>query len=525
MTGKVLVVGASGFVGQSVVRYLLNRGERISAASRRPFDLPSGASWVQLPDLTLSNNNWTPILEEVDSIVYLAARVHVMNDRHDSPLTAYKAVNCEAAVSLAQAAARCGVRRFIYISSVKVNGESSQKPLTEVDEVNPKDPYGISKLDAEQELLALGRNTNLEVVILRPPLIYGPGVKANFMALAKLSGRGIPLPIGAIHNQRSMIYVENLADLIAVVLKHPAASGEVFFASDGQDLSTPELARRLAEAQGRNPWLPAVPVVLLQIFGLISKRSDVIQRLTGSLQVSSEKASKKLDWVPPYPTWQALARTGQSLVQKKGLKISEKTDFYKINANQANYIFLRSIFERFLAAILLILLSPLYIIITTLIMIDSRGPVIFTQARAGKSHRPFTIYKFRTMRYDAPQLSTEEMQKSGLNAITRIGFILRRTSLDEIPQLINILRGEMSFIGPRPALLTQSLVLRLRKNSGVIQLSPGITGYAQATGRDDLDDQDKVGRDEYYLKNIGIYLDMKIIFMTLQSILTGRGNK
>lgn len=526
MSGKVLVVGANGFVGQTVVADLLRRGEQVVAASRRPQAIPRGAEWVALPDLTQPIADWKPLLYGVDRVVYLAARVHVMNDTHPDPLAAYRAVNRDAALSLAQASAEQGVSRFVYLSSVKVNGESSQRPLTEEDTPHPTDPYGISKLEAEQQLLALGQRAHLPVVILRPPLVYGPGVKANFMALARAAGRGIPLPIGAVRNKRSMIYVENLADLIAAVLKHPAAVGQVFFATDGQDLSTAELTRSLAEAQGRSAQLPAVPVALMQLAGRLTGKTNVVQRLTGSLQVSSAKARNLLDWTPPFPVWQALARTGHSLIKKDVQEPKKQArEKYQLSPGQRAYLVVRGPLERGLAAGLLLLLSPFYALLALLVKLDSPGPALFIQERAGKAHQPFRIYKFRTMRTDTPNISTEEMQRSGLNPITPLGRILRRTSLDEIPQLINVVKGEMSFIGPRPALMSQKPVLTLREAAGVEQLLPGITGYAQATGRDDLTDDEKVGRDHYYLENLGPALDIRVILFTLKSIFKGTGTK
>ncbi|MFC4454716.1 sugar transferase [Deinococcus sonorensis] len=523
MTGTVLIVGANGFVGSVLVRHLLSRRWQVRAGARRSEGIPEGAKFVRLPDLTQPVRDWSGLLEGIDYIVYLAARVHVMNDTHPDPAAAYRAINRDAAVSLAQAAARSGVKRFVYLSSVKVNGESSETPLTESMPTYPIDLYGISKLEAEKELMALGNQTTLEVVILRPPLIYGPGVKANFMALAKAARYGLPLPIGAIHNQRSMIYVENLVDLIATTLKHPAAVGQIFFASDGQDISTPTLTRYLAEAQGVRPWLPAVPVTFLRLAGFLTGRSNIIDRLTGNLQVNSDKAKHLLDWNPPYPVWHALARTGRQLSNPPApTRIAERLS---MNRRQRLYINARSLCERLLALICLVALFPVLLVIALLIKLDSKGPVLFIQERNGRFNRPFQIYKFRTMHVGTPSISTEEMQRRGLSSITRLGSFLRRTSLDELPQLLNILYGEMSFIGPRPALLTQTLVINLRKESGVDQLLPGITGFAQVTGRDNLSDVEKVERDSIYLKNFNPKMDLHILLMTLDSVSKGTGTK
>ncbi|PTA67122.1 hybrid nucleoside-diphosphate sugar epimerase/sugar transferase [Deinococcus arcticus] len=520
MKGRVLVVGASGFVGQVVCRDLLRRGYAVRAAARRAEYLPAGAECVALPDLTGPAVNWAPLLAGVTHIVYLAARVHVMNDTHPDPLAAYRAVNRDAPLALAQAAAQAGVRRFVYLSSVKVNGEATQpgQPLTEESRPAPTDPYGVSKLEAEQALLGVGQATGLAVVVLRPPLVYGPGVKANFMALARLAGRGLPLPLGAVDNRRSLIYVENLADLVALALEHPAAAGEVFLASDGEALSTAALTRSLAEAQGRRAWLVNVPVRWLERLGQLTGRAAVMSRLLGSLEVSSAKARTRLGWAPPFPTWQALARTGASLLEGGGIHT-------RLSARQRLYLALRGPLERVLALVLLVLLGPLIALLALLIRLDSPGPVLFTQQRAGRGHRPFTIYKFRTMRVGTPNLSTEDMVKSGMNPVTRLGGVLRRTSLDELPQLLNVLSGDMALIGPRPALMTQTPVLTLREAAGVDALLPGITGYAQVTGRDDLSDEEKVRRDAAYLQGLGPALDLQVIRLTLQSVIQGTGNK
>ena len=196
-----------------------------------------------------------------------------------------------------------------------------------------------------------------------------------------------------------------------------------------------------------------------------------------------------------------------------------------LSGRQSQYLHLRSLVEKLLAFVLLIIGLPLYFLIAILIKLDSSGPVFFIQERAGRFHVPFLIYKFRTMKMGTPNVSTEEMQQSGLNPITRLGSLLRRSSFDEIPQLLNVLRGEMSFIGPRPALMTQTRVLGLREAAGVAELPPGVTGYAQVTGRDDLNDEEKVKRDAEYMSRLSLDMDLEIVTLTLASVLKGTGNK
>jgi lipopolysaccharide/colanic/teichoic acid biosynthesis glycosyltransferase len=246
-----------------------------------------------------------------------------------------------------------------------------------------------------------------------------------------------------------------------------------------------------------------------------------VQRLTGSLQVSIAKARTRLGWVPPYPVWQALARTGREL----NATPPDIHKAYQLSAAQERYLALRTPLEQVVTLLAIVLLSPIYLLVALSIRLDSPGQALFRQERAGQGHQPFQIYKFRTMRTGTPSISTEEMQRSGLSPITRLGAFLRRTSLDELPQLFNVLKGEMSLVGPRPALMTQERVLRLREQRGVHQLRPGITGYAQVTGRDDLQDAEKVERDAWYSRHLGPPTDLKILRLTLHSVLKGTGNK
>lgn len=531
MKGVVLVVGSNGFVGRALVEALVIQGWAVKAAARQAQLLPSGAEAVLSPDLTNEQADWSALLSDVDVVVYLAARVHVMNDLHPDPMLAYRAVNTTAAVVLAWQAAQAGTRRMVYLSSVKVNGEVSTEPFRESDPPQPTDPYGMSKLEAEEALRRVAQATGLEVVIVRPPLVYGPGVKANFASLLRAVKLSVPLPIGAVTARRSLVYVGNLTDLLVRVLDHPKAANEIFFVSDGEDLSPPDLVRRLAEAQGRPARLPRVPLKLLLALGRLTGRTAALNRLTQPLQVSVNKARTLLGWTPHYPLWQAIARTVANHAVVSGSaaialpQTAESQSRWSLSASQQVYLRVRAVAEKVVATVLLVGLSPLCMVLALLIRVDSPGSALFVQERAGRGHAPFRMYKFRTMRKDAPQLSTEEMQQVALNPVTRVGVFLRRTSLDELPQLANVVLGQMSFIGPRPALMTQSEVLKLRTVSGVDQLPPGITGYAQVTGRDDLSNHDKVRQDTVYLQNLGLAFDSRILAMTVDSVLRGTGNK
>jgi len=252
------------------------------------------------PDLT-PDAEWGVAVRGADAVVHLAARVHVMRDTTADPLTEFRRVNMAATENLARQAARAGVRRFVYLSSVKVNGEETSPghPFTEMDVPLPMDPYGVSKHEAELALRDVARKTGLEVVIIRPPLVYGPGVKANFRHMMRWLSSGLPLPLGAIDNRRSLVGLDNLVDLIVRCVNHPSAPNETFLVSDGEDLSTTQLLRRLAKALGHPDRLIPIPASVLELGFRMFNKGDIAQRLCGSLQVDISHARKLLNWRPP----------------------------------------------------------------------------------------------------------------------------------------------------------------------------------------------------------------------------------
>lgn len=292
----ILITGATGFVGQALIADLTERGVTFSAASRneRP-------GYYAVGDIT-PHTNWAGALEGATAVIHLAARVHVMSDTSANPIAEYRRANVHATTNLARQAAAAGVRRFVFVSSIKVNGEATHPgvPFTEADEPAPVDPYGQSKLEAEQALFKLGEETGLEIVVVRPPLVYGPGVKANFAAMFAWVERGIPLPLGAVNNRRSMVYVRNLTSLLLTCIDHPRASGEVFLAADGEDVSTTTLLVKMAAALGKPSRLIPIPATLLQSVASLLGKSAIAQRLLGSLQVSTTKANTALGWRAPY---------------------------------------------------------------------------------------------------------------------------------------------------------------------------------------------------------------------------------
>lgn len=310
----ILVTGATGFVGRALCAELGARGLPYRAASRRTAE---GCVAVGALD---GQTDWTAALRGVERVVHLAARVHVMDEQAADPLAEFRRVNVDATARLARQAAAAGVRRFVFLSSIKVNGEGTApgRPFSADDTPAPQDPYGISKLEAEQALQAVAAETGLQVCIIRPPLVYGPGVRANFRSMMRWVARGVPLPLGAVRNQRSLVALDNLVDLIITCLDHPGAANQVLLAGGGADLSTPELLRRVAQALDTRARLVAVPPGLLQFLaGLVGKRA-VIDRLCGSLQLDIGKTRQRLQWTPPVDIDTALRRTAQAFIQSGG---------------------------------------------------------------------------------------------------------------------------------------------------------------------------------------------------------------
>jgi nucleoside-diphosphate-sugar epimerase len=304
----ILVTGASGFVGKALCEELLKRNIPVV-----PVNRTHAAKEKRAIGEINGSTDWSDSLRQCSMVVHLAARVHVMQDGSADPLGEYRRTNVEGTLNLASQAAAAGVQRFIFISSVKVNGEfTAVGQRFRPDDVSaPQDPYGISKMEAEQGLRQIAVNTGIEVVIIRPPLVYGPGVKANFAALIRAVQRGWPLPLGAVHNQRSLVALGNLVDFIITCTTHPAAANQTFLVSDGQDLSTSELVRGMAQAARVPARLLPVPVPLLHLAGRMLGRADAVDRLCGNLQVDSSKARDLLGWTPPVSVQEGLIRAMQ----------------------------------------------------------------------------------------------------------------------------------------------------------------------------------------------------------------------
>jgi len=309
---RILVTGANGFVGRALCKALHQSSYQVRTTTRTANKHQTSPDQFLVGDI-IATTQWEQVLPDINVVIHLAARVHVMNDQAVDPLSEFRKVNVAGTLNLARQAAMAGVKRFIFISSIKVNGESTaaNHPFSADDIPAPADAYGISKREAEDALRLLAEETGLEVVIIRPPLVYGPGVKANFLSMMRWLHKGLPLPLGNIDNKRSLVALDNLVDLIATCVDHPAAANQTFLVSDDEDLSTSGLLHRMAKALGKTAWLLPFPGWLLtMVAGLIGKKA-VAQRLCDSLQVDITKTRQVLNWTPPINVDEGLRRAAQ----------------------------------------------------------------------------------------------------------------------------------------------------------------------------------------------------------------------
>lgn len=312
MQKKVLVTGANGFIGTALTQALTTDGWYVTAVTRKPVPALDSKGVHNLAVGSIDGSTrWEDAVKGIDVVVHLAARVHVMSDKADNALETYRKVNVQGTRNLAQVAEQAGVRRFVFLSSVKVNGEECTRAYREGDAPAPKDPYGISKMEGEQELVSITNRTNMDYTIIRPPLVYGPGVKANFKALLGMVCRKVPLPLAGIQNRRSLIYVGNLVDSIIACMTHKAAASQTYLVSDGQDLSTPGLIRAIAASMKISCYLFPFPKALLRTAGHLTGKEETIKRLLGSLTVDISKIKKELTWQPPFDVETGLRRTAK----------------------------------------------------------------------------------------------------------------------------------------------------------------------------------------------------------------------
>ncbi|HIP76059.1 MAG TPA: NAD-dependent epimerase/dehydratase family protein [Psychromonas hadalis] len=491
-----MVTGTTGFIGSHLCQRL---------SSDDSFNLLKVTrKGAEIGDVSIdfsTDFNLQSELNGVDVIIHCAARVHHMIDSDAQPLVAYRQVNTKGTLKLAQQAADAGVKRFVFLSSIKVNGEKTSfgQPFTSQVDRAPSDDYALSKYEAELGLLKIAEKTKMDVVIIRPPLVYGKGVKVNFLAMMNVVRKGLPLPLGAINNKRSLLYIGNLIDLMVTCISHKKAANRVLLASDDHDLSTSDLLRKLAKVmEVKSRLIPMPQSWLLNITKLLRKKT-VGQRLCSSLQVDISETKEHLNWVPPYSVEEGLSRTVENMKKKKRCINSTTT----------------RILDFSFALFGLLLLWPVLLVVCVVGYFDAGSPVFF-QTRVGKNKKPFTLIKLRSMPIKTKSVATHIVDAS---EITRYGQFIRKTKLDELPQLINVLKGEMSFVGPRPCLFNQQELIDEREALGVLNVLPGITGLAQINGIDMSTPEKLASIDAKMIK----LFSLKAYFLYIIQTATGKG--
>lgn len=464
---NILVTGANGFIGQALVKNLLQTKHNVIACVRQSVKPALDCEYRFIDNLD-SKTDWRQVLQDVDVVVHCAGKASVSKDDKSNPSKSLKEINTAATLNLAKQAVDNGIQRFIFLSSIKVNGEYSlpNRPFTPEVTTPPSDPYGYSKYEAELGLKEIANNSAMDFVIIRPTLVYGENVKGNFNALIKWTYKGVPLPLGGIKNNlRSLVSVKNLTDIIVSSIDTPNAKNQVLLVSDDSDISTATMLDEIASGLGvKNKALP-VPPALIKIGAKLVGKEHIAQRLCGSLQVDITDTKELLNWQPKISTSEAIQNTAKHYASNQNLSKKNKWQ--------------RPLDITF-SATGLVAASPL-LIGTTLVGYFDTGSPLFVQERVGKNKKPFKLVKFRTMKLDTASVASHLADNS---SITKLGRILRKTKLDELPQLVNVLKGEMSLVGPRPNLYNQQRLIEARDTQGVYDVLPGITGLAQLSGID-----------------------------------------
>ena len=308
---KILITGSTGFVGQKLCKKLISDNYSIREAVRSNSEKQLGKKEIFNVGEIDKSTNWSASLQDIDCVIHCAARAHVMNENKLDTLATYRKVNVDGTRNLAEQCAKAGVKRLIFLSSIKVNGEKTKVSFSFRHDDNPKpeDAYGISKWEAELALQQVSKKYGIEIVIIRAPLVYGPNVKGNFLKLINIAARRIPLPISRINNIRSFVGIENLIDLISCCIKHPAAAGKIFLVSDNKDMSTPELIKKIGKAMGKSQYFIPLPVSILQFLGAIIGKSSEIERLVSNLQMDCNNTFEVLGWRPPVNPDDAILET------------------------------------------------------------------------------------------------------------------------------------------------------------------------------------------------------------------------
>ena len=521
----IVVTGATGFIGTHLVRALRGRNLPVRAVVRsvtKASLLPADVETVVAGDIG-APMEWKPILEGADGVVHLAGQAHVLRATLPDTERLYWRTNVEGTRQLGEAAARAGIKKFVFVSSSKAVGERTapDEAWREDSPCRPEDPYGQTKLEAEQALEAISAETGLVTIILRPPVVYGPGVGANILELFRLVDRGIPLPLGMVQNRRSLLYVGNLVDAILLTLEAPSASPAKFLISDGEDVSTAELARRIGDALGRPARLLPIPSGLLRAAGwagdAVERRLGLalplntqnVVRLTGSLVIDAGRIRSDFGWRPPYGLGAGLRETAIWYRQTRRRGDVESRELTAVSRCLREPMFKRP-FDLCLSAIGLLLSLPLWALIAATIWVEDGRPIFFRQKRIGRHGRLFRVLKFRSMVQNPVKVEVQARKDDP--RITNIGRILRRTSMDELPQVWNIFVGDMSFVGPRAQPEKERVKVREVEEDVYIRdvpgyelrqlVRPGLTGVTQIFARRDISHRYKFKYDLIYVRRV-----------------------
>jgi len=316
---KILVTGANGFIGAELIKILCNHNFDVCGSIRsiKPLAVPNkNCQYILVGELD-NTTDWIKALDVVDVVIHCAGRAHVLRDKTKSPIDIFRMVNVDATLHLAREAIKCGVRRFIFLSSIGVNGNTNTTPFTELDTPAPVQDYAFSKLEAENGLQEISSSAGMEIVIIRPPLVYGPNAPGNFSTLLRWMDKNIPLPFGSVHNKRSFVGINNLVDLILTCIEHPAAANQVFLVSDGEDMSTTELLNRVASSLGKKSNLIPVNQKLLDFCLKLIGKKDLATQLLGSLQIDISKSQELLNWTPPISIDEELRKTARNFLESQ----------------------------------------------------------------------------------------------------------------------------------------------------------------------------------------------------------------
>ncbi len=515
---KVAITGSNGFIGKPLTARCLASGAHVVGVLRQP------SKQIDLKGITLKyvgeigpDTDWEEALNGVEAVVHLAG----ISDASKKIASVQKIhqVNALGTEHLARCAAHSGVRRFVFLSSIKVHGETCETPIRETDPIGPCSEYAASKLKAETAIWRICNTTGMEAVILRPALVYGPGVKGGFLKLMSWIAKGMPLPLGAIRNRRSILFLDNLIDGIMNTLTHAGAAGKTFFGCETRILTShARIDSDVVQlACGQNPAVfhPRVSAPDALLGQRAEKRISEPCRIALGGHITNPRRDRV-----------EARRFGRNRYSKNRLLVPRKRcPRMKVTGSCVLHIprKLKNVFFDLLFSSLAIFPATLLgIVIATIIRTTSKGPVLHWSRRIGRDNTLFLMPKFRTMHPDTPAVATHLLENPE-RWITPVGKLLRKFSLDELPQLYSVLTGDMRLVGPRPALFNQDDLIALRTQKGIHRLKPGITGWAQVNGRDDLPIPVKVRFDEEYLKKRSLRFDLKILLLTVIGCLKGKG--